>query len=68
MRWILLPVCSAVGMWLTVGSARRQLAAWKLNPPQGAGEKWANVPFTVLWYFFLSAFCIGLTVNNLFLR
>jgi len=40
----------------------------KLNPPKGGGEKWANVPFTVLWYFFLSAFCIGLTVNNLFFR
>lgn len=68
MRWILLPLCSSLGMWLTVRSARRQWLVWKSLPPAKGGEKWLNRPFTVLWYLFLASFCMGLLVNNLFLR
>jgi hypothetical protein len=67
MRWIVLPICSLLGIWFTVRSARRQWQAWKLNPPEAA-ERWLNVPFTIVWYAFLAAFCVGLSVNNLLLR
>jgi hypothetical protein len=68
MRWILLPLCSALGMWLTVRSARRQWNAWKELPRASGAEKWLNRPFTVLWYLFLACFCLGLSVNNLLFR
>lgn len=67
MRWILLPICSAVGLWFTFRSARHQVRLWRERPPVGA-ERWLNIPFSALWYLFLAAFCIGLTTSNLFLR
>lgn len=67
-RWLLLPPCTVLGLWLTYRSARRQWQAWKEAPPAAGAEKWLNRPFTVVWYLFLASFSLGLTVNNLFLR
>lgn len=67
-RWLLLPLCTTLGLWLTFRSAKRQWLVWKALPPPKGAEKWLNRPFSVLWYLFLASFCMGLTVNNLFLR
>lgn len=67
-RWLLLPLFSAFGLWLTFRSARNQWLVWKSLPAPTGAEKWLNRPFTVLWYLFLASFCLGLSVNNLLLR
>ncbi|MEN9354887.1 MAG: hypothetical protein RL318_2212 [Fibrobacterota bacterium] len=67
-RWLLLPLLSALGLWLVFRSARHQWLVWRGLPPASGAEKWLNRPFTVLWYLFLASFCLGLSVNNLLLR
>ena len=66
---ILLIIVSIVGLGLSILYLRKNLVriAEKNKTLNSTGKKVLNYPLTILWYGYLIAFFIGLTVNNLIL-
>ncbi|HOG68700.1 MAG TPA: hypothetical protein PLT31_03160 [Fibrobacteraceae bacterium] len=67
---ILLIIVSIVGLGLSILYLRKNLVriAEKNKSIDSTGKKVLNYPLTILWYGYLIAFFIGLTVNNLILN
>ncbi|NLG38338.1 MAG: hypothetical protein GX545_00200 [Fibrobacter sp.] len=70
MKIILLIIVSIVGLGLSILYLRKNLVriAEKNKSIDSTGKKVLNYPLTILWYGYLIAFFIGLTVNNLILN
>jgi len=69
LKAILLIVVSIVGLGICILYLRKNLVqiAKKNKTLNSTGKKALNYPLTILWYGYLIAFFIGLTVNNLIL-
>jgi hypothetical protein len=69
MKVLLLIVLSAVGLWYNWRAARHWWAGQRTHMPKGSDiGGWLSVAFSVVWYLFVFAFFIGLTVNNTIFR
>lgn len=69
LKALLLIVVSIAGLGVCIIYLRKNLVriAEKNKTLNSTGKKMLNYPLTILWYGYLIAFFIGLTVNNLIL-
>lgn len=67
MRFTLLLITSALGLWYTYRHLRKSLVQiQRKNQVETSPFKRAlNYPLTVLWFGYLTVFFLGLTINNL---
>jgi hypothetical protein len=69
MKILFLVALSAVGLWYNWRAARLWWAGQRTHMPRSSDiAGWVSVGFSVVWYFFVFAFFIGLTVNNTLFR
>ena len=69
MKVLFLIALSAIGLWYNWRAATQWWAGQKTHLPKTSDVMgWASVGFSVVWYFFVFAFFIGLTVNNTIFR
>lgn len=69
MKVLLLISLSAVGTWYNLKAVKHWWEHQKTRLPTPSDiSGWGGVALSGLWYFFVFAFLIGLTVNNTIFR
>jgi hypothetical protein len=69
MKILILIVLSILGLWYNWHATRNWWAGQKTHLPKSNDiGGWVGVGFSVIWYFFVFVFFIGLTVNNTIFR
>jgi hypothetical protein len=68
-KYAILFLLTAVGVWYNTKATRHWWSVQKRNLPAGADLLgWVGVGFSGIWYLFVYAFFVGLTVNNTLFR
>ena len=69
MKVLLLLVLSALGVWYNWRATQHWWAVQKTRLPKTSDVfGWVGVGFSAVWYLFVFAFFVGLTVNNTVFR
>lgn len=70
MKALILILITAIGLWFNWKHLKKALAQIsEKNKVESSGfKRFLNYPMTVVWYGYLFAFFIGLTVNNLIFK